>query len=409
MRLALRNLVRHRWRTGLTVGGVAVAVGLLVWTEGLMDAFLDQMIETVVGSRLGDLQISQARYVDRPHLPYALSADEALLSVVRAQPGIARVERRLTTFGLIGHEARSQVAMIFGVEPQGPPLARAMASGRWLERPSSGNAPREVVLGELFARQLEAKVGDELVLLLQAADGSSGDTLLRVVGTARTGLADLDRQGAFFLLDDLAFLLALEGRAHQLVLHLARGVPEEPVAAALGAKLASVRPALVVRTWRQLVPELVQMVSISKGSVWVIYFILYVLAALGILNAQRMSALERRREFGVMLAIGVTPARLGGVVLLETLVLTGIGAAAGALGGAAVSLYHTRHGYNLGLGEDATYLGLTFESVIHFSFHASMLVAPVALVLAVGLVCGLWPAFSSARLDAVRALSGRAG
>jgi ABC-type antimicrobial peptide transport system permease subunit len=130
------------------------------------------------------------------------------------------------------------------------------------------------------------------------------------------------------------------------------------------------------------------------------------LAALGILNTQRMSALERHREFGVMQAIGMSPRRVFAAVLWETTLLTLAGAVVGAGMGTAVNLYFAEYGLDLGLGS-FSFMGTNFSTTIEFVVTVAGTVTPVLAILPVALLCGLWPAVSSARLNPANAISKR--
>jgi ABC-type lipoprotein release transport system permease subunit len=416
IRLAVRNLARNRWRSGLTLGGVAVAVAMLVWSESMTEAFLDTMVQSMT-TQLGDVRIESEAHAAESSLYDAFPVTDALLERVRKVPGVRAAAPRLETFGLIGHESHSQAALILGVDPEAEKTAsdaeRSIVSGTWLSRRGSAEgtpADNEVVLGESLAQLLSAKVGDELVVLLQAADGSMGDDRLRVVGLARTGTRELDRQAAWMRLSDVAFLAALDGKAHKIMVRLERGADLDTAAAALrGAVAGNPGPRLTVRTWEQLMPDLRQMIDLSRLTMLALYGIVFLIAALGILNAQRMTALERRRELAVMMAVGVTPQRMAGLVVLEAVVLTGLGAAVGALLGWGLATYHAHAGLDLAaLGSQGfTYQGVAFSSRMYFVVRPAMVLDPALAVLVIGALCGLWPAFASARLELARTISGR--
>ena len=420
IQLALRNLMRNRWRSGLTLAGVAVAVAMLIWSEGLMEAFFQTMIESATGMQLGDVRIESAAHVKESSVYNAFPSTDALLASVRRAEGVRAAAPRLLTFGLLGHRARSQGALVLGVDPvaetQATDVASSLVAGEWFKPtappPSEVQNTRAmpVVVGRELANLLAAKVGDQLVVLLQAADGSMGDSRLRVVGIARTGSGELDRQAVWMRLADVAYLAALEGRAHEIVVRLDKGADLDRSAAAIRAAVAQAPgPPLIARTWQQLVPDLRQMIDLSKLSMLVLYGIVYFIAALGILNAQRMTALERKREFAVMMAVGVTPVRLAALVVIEAVLLTGMGAVMGTLLGFGVSSYHAHAGLNLAAmgSQGFSYAGVDFHSRIYFVVKPAMVFAPALAVLAVGALCGVWPALASARLKLASAISGR--
>lgn len=415
MRLALRNLARNRWRTGLTLAGVAVAVAMLVWSEASMDALLDTMVRSATAVQLGDVRVESAARARSGALQDAFPVSDALLDRIRAAPGVEAAAPRLVTFGLLGHGSRSQAALLLGVDPTAEARAgdvpRSVVAGRWL----SAGAPlvdgaKEIALGENLAKLLSAQVGDELVVLMQAADGSTGDERLRVVGLVRTGTAELDRQAAWLRLPEAAWLAALDGQAHEVVVRIERGAGLDGVAGAVReAVSAAGGPALAVRTWEELAPDLRQLIDLTRLTMLVLYAIVYLIAALGVVNTQRMAALERRREFAVMMAVGVTPRRLAGLVIVEAVLLSAFGAALGAGMGWALSAYHAHAGLDLAAfgSQGFSYGGVTFASRVYFVVRPATVVLPALGVLAVGVLCGIWPAIASARVDLARAISGR--
>jgi ABC-type lipoprotein release transport system permease subunit len=413
--LALRNLARNRWRSGLTVGGVAVAVATLAWTQGLTEAIVNTTVAGTTSVQMGDLSVESKAHARDGLLADTLPVSNQLLARVRGVPGVRAVAPRLGAFGLVGREARSQTALLIGVDTSAEAAAssvpQAVTDGGWLPHGDGASGEgRPVVLGEGLAKLLAARVGDELVVIMQAADSSMGDDRLRVVGVARTGTSALDRQAAWMRQSDLAWLAALEGQAHTLMVRIERGADLESTTAAVRAALAGVSgPELVVRTWQELAPDLRQFVQVMDVTVGLMYGLLFFVAALGILNAQRMSALERRRELAVMMAMGATPARTAGLLMVETILLTALGAAAGAGLGWAVVGWHAHAGLDLAaLGSEThSNMGVSFSSRMYFVVRPMMIARPALSALLVGALSGMWPALRSARLDLVRVISGR--
>ncbi|MFP4599896.1 MAG: ABC transporter permease [Persicimonas sp.] len=417
-KLAWRNLARNRWRSILTGGGVAVAVGLMVWTMSYMDGFFATMVEGATALDTGEAIVQRDDYVDEPSIHEAFELDTELLEQVDTTEGVTEAAPRINLYGLIGTEERSQVARVLGVDAQrearATPVDDALVAGRWLsEEPEPPPAPREVVLGEGLAQQLEATPGDELVVFLEASDGSLGNDLLEVAGIVKTGTSSIDRQAAYVHLEDAEFLGALDGRAHEILVRAEDPGQAQALARRLSERVRAPNGAdyeLSVRSWEQARPQLAQMVELSDTSNLVMFFILYLLASLGLLNTQRMSALERRREFAVMMAIGVTPKRLFSVILAETVLLSFAGALAGVAAGGAMSWYHTVYGLDLSAfatNTDFTYMGVSFSERLYFSMSPGIIVEPLVVMLGVAVLCGLWPAAKSIGIEISPTISGR--
>jgi ABC-type lipoprotein release transport system permease subunit len=467
-KIAVRNMFRNRWRSGLTAGGIAVAVGLCIWTLCYIEGFVDAMIRGLTGVELGQAQIHTAEYAERPSLFDHFAEDGDLMERVTAVEGVVAAAPRVHAFGLIGHETRSQVGRLVGIDPVLEPrvtvLNEGVVEGRWLgpdpvDEPtirellwmggdvlSATRRPlptlwafaleqvdptvmrkvrpvltaREILVGEDFAEQLDIGLGAELVIFLQAADGGLFDMPARVVGILRTGNSVTDRQTVFLNIADMQYAASMEGQIHEVALQVADYQKAEAVAAAVQAAInvereesgsaAEGQPELVAEAWQDLIPEVSQMIELNNQSIWLIYVMIYLVVALGILNTQRMSALERRREFGVLMAVGLKPRRLGALIVVETVALTLVGAVIGALLGYAVSKYHTEVGLDLGAfsqQDSFSFMGLSFSERLYFKVTTKAVFQPVLVIVGVAVFCGLWPAFTSARLKITQAISGR--
>lgn len=417
-KLAWRNLARNRWRSILTAGGVAVAVGLMVWTMAYMEGFFGAMVRGATALDTGQALVQRKAYVDEPSIHEAFPLEEGMLAEISGAQGVRAAAPRVNLYGLVGNEKRSQVARLLGVdarrEASATPIADAVVEGKWLsEEPEPPPAPREVVLGEGLARQLEVGLGAELVVFLEASDGSLGNDLLEVVGIVKTGNSAVDRQGAYVHLDDAQYVGALDGQVHEIIVKTDNPAEAEAVVERLAPAIDRFEAQdqdLVVRSWQKARPQIAQMLEMSDMSNVVMFFILYLLASLGLLNTQRMSALERRREFAVMMAIGVTPKRLFSVILAETLLLSLVGALVGTALGGGLAWHHTVNGLDMSAfasNTDFTWMGISFSERMYFGLNAQIIVEPLLVMLGVAIVCGLWPAAKAIGIDITSAIAGR--
>jgi ABC-type lipoprotein release transport system permease subunit len=429
-KLGLRNLLRNRWRSALTLAAVAVAVGLMVWTLGFYEGWIQQMVRGATGVESLQVQIHTAGHIEAPRVYESFAIDDETLHEIEAVPGVEAVTPRIELHGLLGNEQRSQVARFVGVRPEreaaATPITAGLTAGRWLAAtPPEYPAAREVVIGDGLARQLRAQPGAELVVFLEAADGSLGNELLRVVGVVRTGNTEIDRMSAYMHLEDAQYLAALEGQVHEVAIRAADpdaaiGVARS-VADALGIR-ATAPPEgavdrgevdageLVARPWQEINPSMAQMLVIFRQSYAFMYLLIYLVAAVGIVNTQRMSAMERRREFGVMLAIGMRPRRMFRTLVAETLVLGLVGALIGAAGGALLTWYHATAGFDMTLFTDQasfSMMGVTFSDRIYFELWPGAVIQPVLVMLFVAALSGLWPAVRAARIDPAPTIAGR--
>lgn len=417
-RLGLRNLTRHRWRSALTLGGIAAAVALMIWTLAFVDGWLDLMVRGATAVETGQIQIHTRAWVDQPRAYRSFVASDSLLGRLEAMEGVEAAAPRIRLAGLVGNERTSQVARITGVDPvrerRAMQVVEGLVAGRWLsEAPAGGTGAREAVLGSGLARQLRVGVGDELVVFLEAADGSLGNDLLRVTGILETGNSMVDRTRVYLHLEDASWIGALDGEVHEVALRTTDPDRAPWLARTIRERLAegeSSEPELAVRPWQEILPGLSQILGVSRESYVLMYLLVYLVAAVGILNTQRMSAQERRREFGVLVAVGMAPRRLLGILAVEAAVLGVVGAALGGLLGTGIAWWHATAGLDLSNFTDQsgfTYMGIVFEGRIFASLSAGAVLEPVLIMLAVAVVSGLWPAWVASRVDPAPTIAGR--
>ncbi len=427
LRLGLRNLFRNRWRSGLTLAAVGVAVALMVWSVAFLNGWLNEMVRATTAMESLQAQVQTVEYVRNPRVYRTFELDREQLARIREIQGVEAVTPRAELHGLIGTEQRSLVGRLIGVDPvaeaAATPIAKAIISGRWLAaEPAPFDGPRETVLGQGLARQLRVGLGDELVVFLEAADGSLGNELLGVKGIVRTGNTMLDRTAVYVHLEDARFVGALGHGMHHLAIQTVDGpagrAAAEAVAGVLGAAFGTppdhvaVGDAdLVVRPWQELEPSLANMIELFRSAYWILYLLIYLVAAVGVLNTQRMSAMERRREFGVMIAIGMRPRRMFRTLMAETAVLGLVGAAIGATLGGLVSWYHSVAGLDLAMFSSTdggfSYMGVSFSERLIFDLSAGAIIQPVLIMVGVAMLSGLVPAVSAARIDPAPTIAGR--
>jgi ABC-type lipoprotein release transport system permease subunit len=412
----------------------------MVWILAFMEGWMGAMVQGATAVETGQVQVHTQAFADNPRVYETFTADEGILDTVRGVQGVVAVSPRVKLNGLIGHEEKSQVGRIYGVDPileaEATPVATALESGRWLSQdPPPYPAPREVVLGAGMADQLNVGPGDELVVFVEAADGSMGNDLLEVVGVVRTSNTAVDRMTAYMQIEDARFLAALDGQAHELAIKTEKLLEAQRtaglIAAALGAKtrgvpveeggnpetdppdggLSEASPdVLLVRPWQEILPSIYQMLVLSRQSNWFTYLLIYLVAAIGLVNTQRMSALERKREFGVLMAIGMRPRRMFRMILTESVVLGTLGGLIGTALGLAVTWYHATAGLDLAMFTDQgefTVMGVAFTGKIYAIFTPMAALQPISVMVLVAFLAGLWPAMKSAKLDPAPTIAGR--
>lgn len=400
--LAFRNLWRNRRRTLLTLSAMVISAALLILALGVFSGMFKDMLASATEQYYGHLVIAQPDYHLRRDLFAHLPADIADQLALENEADITGKSPRLRSFGLLSRPETSQPVELLGVIPE---LEQQVTSLQ--EQLTAGHYPTSeerngTLIGQGLARKLKVKPGDELVFVTQSADGSIGNDLLIVSGIFATGDSRHDNNLVLAPLPWLQQVLVLPGRIHEVAMVVA-----DPMTAALVAdRLTAQMPENIeVLDWGDLLPEMREVIAAYDVSRMIIVTILYLATGLGILNTFFMSVMERTREFGILMAQGVRPWTIRGLVLLETLLLGCIALATGLLCGAIMTLYMQQVGINLsGYITPVTYAGGTILPRLHAVFEVGNFLVPAGMLLLVSLFAGFLPANRAARLDPVAAI-----
>ena len=400
--LAFRNLWRNRRRTLLTLSAMVVSASLLILALGVFSGMFEDMLSTATEQYYGHLVLAQPDYHQRRDLFAHLPETVADATALRQSPDIHGRSPRLRSFGLLSRNNVSQPAEVLGIIPdremQVTGLHEKITRGRYL----TADDLNGIVLGEGLARKLSLSVGDEVVFVTQAADGSIGNGLLYVRGIFATGDSRNDSRLALAPLSWLQSTLVLEGRIHEV----AMAVSDPMGAAAIADRLnASLSGNLEVLDWGDLLPEMREAIAAYDVSRMSVVIILYMATGLGILNTFFMSVMERTREFGILMAQGMKPWSIRWLVMLETLLMGGIALLIVILLGALMTLYMANSGIDLsGYITPVTYAGGTILPRLHAVFDIHNFTVPAGMLLLVCLAAGFLPANRAAGLDPVAAI-----
>ena len=401
-RLAWRNLWRRKRRTWLTVGAMVFSNILLVFMISLQLGMYGLMINNTLRAQTGHLQVQAPGFKDDHKIRQVVPHVQDLAADLRNQLGSDEVAARAAAFALVSSAERSYGLQITGVEPKYEPrvssLPGLVEEGRFLEDPSA----TEVVIGTVLARNLKVDVSDELTIIGSGRDGSFAAAVVTVVGIYSSGTPDLDRSFAEVPLQFFQDTFSMGDAGHSVVV-MAPGLMQVP---ALRARVESLLPAdeeLVVHDWDALLPGLKQAIQADFTSAWFMYGILIVLVAFSVLNTQLMSVLERTKEFGIVMSLGVKPGRLGRLVMLETALMGTVGMLLGVLLGGALVLVLGHSGFTYpGLEEMAGKFNLPGRIYPPLTL-VGVLLGP-AIVLVASVTASLYPALRLLWMEPVTAM-----
>jgi len=401
-RLAWRNIWRQKRRTWLTASAMIFSNILLVFMISLQFGSYNMMINNTLSMFSGQLQVQREGYHDKQKIRQSMANIRELASDIRKRFPQASVAARANAFVLLSSEDRSFGTQVVGVEPDHEPTVSTipglLAEGRYLDDPDAA----EIVIGSVMARNLKVSVGDELTFLGSGKDGSFAAGVVSVVGIFNSGSQDLDRSLAELPLGYFQESFAMADSGHVIAISLDELSAIAEMAEPLRHTIAS-HSDLVVLDWEALTPGLKQAIQADMTSAWFMYGVLIILVAFSVLNTQLMSVLERTREFGVIMALGIKPRRLAFLVLLETFLMAALGLLIGVLLGSLVSAYFAHAGFAYP-GMDEMAAKFNMPAVMYPALDPfSLLLGPV-VVFVFCLLAAIYPALKLYALRPVEAM-----
>lgn len=402
-RLGWRNVLRNRRRSVITILAIAVGLAALTFLWGFVDGQNGQMIENSTRYFAGDAQVHLRGYHDDPSLDLTIARATPVVEAITHDPDVAATSVRLEGPALASFGDKSRGVVVVGVSPGDEARVTTLFDAVGTGAPLRAGDSTGVLVGVKLAAALGLGVGDGLVLVGQAYDGSIASARVPVRGIFRTYSDAYDGFMAVMPLAAVRDFLVAPGGATAIALRLKDRDRLPAVEARLRAHLGS---EYEVVGWPRILPEVANGTRFHDVVAWVIVAVFFVVVAAAVANPILMAVLERTREFGVMLSLGMTPVQLLRLVLWEALLLGVIGVAIGNVIGLGVTLYFGHAGIDLS----------AFSAAVSTMPGATTMLRPVAslersvlmslLVFATACLVAIYPAARAARLNPVSAIRG---
>lgn len=397
LQMAWRGLWSHPKRTALMIFIVAFAGLSVILMWAISDGWILSMTDVQIRLDQGAIRVFAAGYRDDP-TPVRGMSDEGLPAVFDAVvdlPGVTATPR-LFVSGLLRSAHGARGVEVRGVDPveeqRVTDLHQRMVEGRYLV------GRGELVLGLELAQALDIRVGERVVIVAQG-EGGVQSIPFSVVGLYATGMARLDRRTVLIDLDD-ARTLAGVGGATTVAIGLAHGRDPVRTDALLTERLGADFEVLTFMEANPLIADLIGVVAVEMS---ILTFLLSILAGFGVASTALFSIFERTQEFGVMLAMGMTPRRLSRMVVTESVLASAIGFAIGATIAYLPVVYLARVGIPIG-DMAAAVEGLGMPERIYASISGWYWLFSLSVVVIIGAIAALHPARRAARLQPVEAI-----
>jgi len=398
--LAWRNLWRNHRRTIIMIAAISVGAWAMIFMTALMRGMVNDMIRDGISALPGHVQIHHADYRDDPSVENLVSGTATEIEAAFAAAGVSRVSARVRAPAVISSERETRGVTLIGVDPAAEQRIGAVGTtiveGRQLEDRSDPG----VILGQKLAEKLETGIGKRVVIMSQDPDNEIADRGYPVVGLFN---GELEAQEEMFVfagrtvvqrmlrIDDGVSEVALLGDDYREVDDLLS------IAQRVAAQADEVLP------WQVLDPFLATMMNVMDGFVLVWIIVVFLALSFGFVNTMVMAVFERVREIGLMLALGMRPSSILGQIVLESLLLLIFGLAIGNVL-AVAAIHPLRDGIDVSIvGEGMEMFG--YSTVLYPSLELQDIIMANIVVLVLGFLASLSPAWRASRYEPVEAIT----
>lgn len=382
----------------ITQFALIVALALMIACSGLTWGLVKQMERNATLLGPGEIQVHHPGYLDDKSIYRVINHPQTLIATIE-KLGV-KASPRLHGFGLVSSGENSSGSQILGIDPSKE--KRVTEFHNHLFKGSFVKSAKDVLLGRKIAITLDVSIGDELVIVTQAADGSIGNDLYRVAGILKGIGEEIDRSTVMMSLTDFRDLFSLSDVATEIVI---RRVEEDYDLSALRNRIQQALPTEEVKTWKDMFPAVSDMLELTDVSIYILLAIIYIAGSLIMLNTMLMSVFERIKELGIMMAIGFRPLQVLILIFLETFLITLCGSLIGLLIGVGLSLYLTYYGLDLtSITEGFSFVGIMAEPHWFAVTNFSTVYPPFIFLFVFSLIAVIYPAIKVSLLKPVDAL-----
>jgi ABC-type lipoprotein release transport system permease subunit len=397
--IAWRNLWRRKSRSIIILLSVALGMWAGAFIVAIYYGMGNSRLRIAIDHEVSHIQIHHPKFADDQEAIFSFSED-SLNNILKEQQLIKSYSLRSVSPGMLANASGSRGVQINGIyadkENETRGLQQFVKEGDWFNTEENNR----ILVSRKLAGQLNLKIKSKIVLtVLDTAENITAGAF-RICGIYETQNSSQDEQNVFILKKDLDKLIGTNGRVHEAAILLKNDKDLETE----NNYLKSILPNLKVETWMDISPETALVINSLDTYNMIFIGIILLALSFGIVNTMLMAILERMREIGILMALGMSKLRLFGMILLETLLLTIIGAPLGILAAYFTVAWLGQSGIDLTNIMGETLKDFGYAAIIYPQLPWHSVANIIQLVIIAAVLSALLPAWKAIRLHPVEAI-----
>lgn len=398
--ISWRNVWRNKLRSGVIIAAIALGLTAGIFSTAFYEGMVDQRVEKVIKSELSHIQIHKPGFRNETNIAGYIPDAGQIADEIRALPDVAGVSNRIIVYSMVASAETGAGVKVAGIKPDEERkisnIPSKLIKGTYFDE----KRRNPIVIGQKLAEKLNVHLGSKVVITLQDVNIDITAGAFRVVGIFNTMSHAFDESNVFVRYTDLKRLTGMPDHAGHEIAILAK---KNDQVNELQQKVERLAPGLEVLTWLKLSPEMTYLNEAMDLYMYIFIVIILFALLFGIINTMLMAVLERIKEIGMLMAIGMNKTRIFFLIMYETVLLSLTGGILGVITGALVSMYFETHKIDLSLWAEG-YLQLGYDPFVYTRLEWPLLINVTIMVVITGILASIYPAWKALSYNPANAL-----
>lgn len=398
--VAWRNIWRSKVRSLVIICALAIGILAGVFTWALYEGMVIQRINSAIKTEASHIQLHHKKYLENPDVQYYINNTNELKEQIDSMAGIKAVTVRVIVNSMIASAETGSGVQVIGINPEDESKVTNMfekiVEGTYLE----GMKRNPIVIGKKIAEKLNVNIRSKVVLTMQQMDGEITRAQFKVAGIYKISNSMYEEMAVFVRSEDLIRLIGMDNTSgHEIAVLL----EDDRTYNVMQEKLSAMYNDLDVKSWKEIMPEVSIVEETMDISMYLILGIILFALLFGIINTMLMAVLERVKELGMLMAVGMNKIRVFIMIMLETILLAFTGSIIGIILGYIFTVLLMKTGIDLSAWSEA-YERLGYDTVIYPIPDILIAVKVSIMVFVTGLIAAIYPAIKALKLKPAEAL-----
>ncbi|MCP4440150.1 MAG: ABC transporter permease [Aureispira sp.] len=398
-KVSWRNIWRNRTRSFVVIGAIVVGVWAVIFMIAFTMGIVESYVSSAIENDISHIQVHHPKFKDEKEVKFYLNDIGTLVSNVEQQANVKVATQRTLSNGMLSTSKGARGVQIRGIDPTKEAVVTKFDK-KVIEGDYFGKAKKNpIIISKRLADKMKVKIRSKVVVTFQTLEGDITTAAFRVVGLYRTQNSTFDDMNIYVQQTDLNRLLGGESIGHEIAMLIEDTEQLESTQAALKAMF----PKQLVENYREISPDVNLYETQIQMSTTIIMVIVMLALVFGIINTMLMAVLERVRELGMLMAVGMRRLQVFSMIMLETIFLGLIGAPIGLLVGYLTVVYFGKNGINLSAYSSGMQK-FGIEEIVYPALESGVYFQLAAAVVITAILGALYPAWKAIRLKPVEAI-----